>query len=153
MTVAGPELVAAPRPARVTFALLASLYDVLPVERRRTIYVAGVTWSARGPRVESSPVAIGSAVYRAVHGPVVSLAIRHVEIPEDATRCRWCGCVEMFACPGGCGWVQLGRCSECLLAREAVPSQRLAPGAMTPAAAAAAVALAELEARKRRGRR
>lgn len=149
MTVDNAELVVAPRAQRVTFAVLALLYDALPPWRRLLLAVPGVAWSVRGPRVESSPVELGTATHRALHAAMASAGVGHVEIPEDATRCRWCGCVEMFACPGGCGWVQLGRCSECQLAREAVPSQRLTPGALTPAAsAAAALALA-----KRRGRR
>lgn len=147
MTAPGPELVAALPPRRVTFAVLASLYDVLPVERRLRIYVASVTWSARATRVESSPVAVGGALYRALHGAVVTLGTGYVEIAEDAARCRWCGCSQSFACAGGCAWVQVDRCSACRDLREEIPSQRLAPGAVTPAAAAALVAA------RRRGRR
>lgn len=29
--------------------------------------------------------------------------------------CRYCGCTDLFGCPGGCGWVDLAHtiCSRC----------------------------------------
>jgi hypothetical protein len=35
-------------------------------------------------------------------------------------RCRVCGCTEIDACPGGCGWVEFDLCSTCNEAKEAL---------------------------------
>lgn len=34
-------------------------------------------------------------------------------LPGDAPACRDCGCIETFACPGGCAWHTHDQCSEC----------------------------------------
>lgn len=31
--------------------------------------------------------------------------------------CLSCGCTEEFACDGGCGWAEPGRCTRCVGAR------------------------------------
>lgn len=125
----------APVARRVSVAFLRQLYDALPAPHRAALWVAGVTWSARSIRVESSLVAVGSEAHRALVAAVERHATRvFVEIPEDAQRCRWCGCVNTFACVGGCAWVQIDRCSACRDRRTPEPTHALAPGALTPGA-------------------
>ncbi|MFO0610210.1 MAG: hypothetical protein U0324_44025 [Polyangiales bacterium] len=137
---------AASTPARVTVAFLRIVYDALPADRRRSIFLAGVTWSARSIRVESSPVAVGSPLHVALVGAACRLSAAVVEIPADARRCACCGCVDQFACNGGCSWVQADRCDHCRDRREPEPTHQLAPGANTPGAL-------DTAATRRRGRR
>ena len=32
---------------------------------------------------------------------------------RDLPKCRYCGCDELHACPGGCSWYRPGYCSAC----------------------------------------
>lgn len=135
-----------PDAKRVTIAFLRLIYDALPEARRRAIFLPGVTWSARGIRVESSPVVVGSALHRDLARAVAKHATQvYIETPDDARRCVWCGCTDQFACAGSCSWVQADRCSACRDRREPEPTHQLAPGALTPGAL-------DTAATKRRGR-
>ena len=119
----------------VTVAFLRIVYDALPEARRRALFLPGVSWSARGIRVESSPVAVGSEAHRALVGAVAKFATRiYIETAEGARRCAWCGCTDDFACNGGCAWIQPDRCSACRDRRAPEPSHPLAPGALSPGA-------------------
>lgn len=132
-------MTAASEPARVTVVLLAIIYDALPSARRLALFAPGVAWWARGPRVESSPVEVGSAQHRALVGAVEKSATRiYVESDVGARRCAWCGCTDNFRCVGGCSWILPERCSACRDRREPEPRHRLAPGSPTPGALAAA---------------
>lgn len=120
-------------PRRVTFAMLASIYDVIPKAARRELFWPAdlaLGWSLQEARVESTPVRVESATARALRAPMWRAFL--VEIPEAARRCPWCGCVESFACIGGCAWLPDGRCSACY-GRSVVAAQlTLAPGASIP---------------------
>lgn len=134
----------APAERRVTIAFLTQIYEALSADRRRALFGPGVAWWARGPRVESSPVAVGGAVHRALVAAVERHATRiYVEVEEGARRCGWCGCTDLMRCVGGCSWILPERCSACRDRREPEPRHRLAPGAPTPA---------EVEAAAKRGR-
>lgn len=50
--------------------------------------------------------------------PVLALAFPGVTVtgaPADAATqsCRQCGCTDLHACPGGCGWAEPGLCTTC----------------------------------------
>ena len=50
--------------------------------------------------------------------PVLALAFPGVTVtgaPADAATqsCRQCGCTDLHACPGGCGWAGPGLCTTC----------------------------------------
>ena len=34
-------------------------------------------------------------------------------IPPDRQVCKYCGCTQERACPGGCWWVRENICSRC----------------------------------------
>ena len=129
--------VSAPSPrgdtSRVTLALLATIYDVLPKRDRTELWhPAGVelAWTLQGARVESASLEVGAAVHRALRAAAWRPWL--VEIPEGARRCSWCGCVEAFACVGGCSWLPDGRCSSCWGVRAPVARIQLTPGAALP---------------------
>jgi hypothetical protein len=51
-------------------------------------------------------------------GPVLALAFPGVTVtgaPAGAATpsCRQCGCTDLRACPGGCGWAEPGLCTTC----------------------------------------
>lgn len=123
----------APAGHRASLAMLASLYDVLPLARRLALFSPGgiaLTWHIQGPRLESSLVVVDGPAHRAlVTGPERDTLVL---IPELAARCHFCGCVDGFACVGGCAWLADGRCSACLMRREVLARVSLVPGARLP---------------------
>lgn len=137
-TTTTPRPAGLPGPAiasgrRVTFAILASIYDVLPKAGRRELFRPALTpldWALQGDRVESAPVHVASASAVVLRAPMWRAFL--VEIPEAARRCPWCGCTEGFACLGGCAWLPDGRCSTCYGRGVVVPRIELAPGASIP---------------------
>lgn len=119
--------------ARVSLAMLAPIYDVLPKLQRSALWCpSGVelAWTLQGTRVESALVEVGSGVHNALRGNAWRPML--VEIAEGAQRCAWCGCVEVFACVGGCAWLPDGRCSSCWGLRAPVARIPLTPGAALP---------------------
>jgi hypothetical protein len=120
-------------PQRATYAMLASLYDVLAPWRRVALFSPGgiaLTWRVQGPRIESGLFVVNGPAHRALAaGPERD---RLVLIAESERRCGFCGCTENFACVGGCGWLPDGRCSSCLGLRVPLPCVGIAPGARLP---------------------
>lgn len=119
--------------ARVSLAMLATIYDVLPKLDRASLWrPAGVelAWTLQGARVESALVEVGSAMHNALRGKAWRPML--LEIDEGARRCAFCGCVEAFVCVGGCAWLPDGRCSSCWGARAPVARIALTPGAALP---------------------
>lgn len=120
-------------PACVTLALLATIYDVLPKRDRAALWrPAGVelAWTLQGARVESAPLVVGSSPHTLLRAAAWRPLL--VEIAEGARRCPWCGCVEQFACVGGCSWLPDGRCSSCWGLAASVARVTLTPGAALP---------------------
>lgn len=119
--------------ARVSLALLANIYDVLPKAQRGELWrPAGVelAWTLQGARVESGLLEVGSAPH--AHLRAAAWRPLLVEIAEGERRCPWCGCVEAFACVGGCWWLPDGRCSSCWGLRATTARVELTPGAALP---------------------
>lgn len=48
--------------------------------------------------------------------PVTTIeAVRIADVEAGGRQCRECGCTDNAACPGGCSWVGLDLCSDCVL--------------------------------------
>jgi hypothetical protein len=61
--------------------------------------------------------------------PMLVLAFPGVTVtgaPADAATksCRQCGCTELHACPGGCGWAEPDLCTACAGDRRDVGAKR-----------------------------
>lgn len=42
---------------------------------------------------------------------------------ESVQVCRFCGCSDLLACPGGCSWLSRGRCSRCASTSLSAPEE------------------------------
>lgn len=52
-----------------------------------------------------------------IDDPSVDLRITRPEVAVERSVCSGCGCTEEKACEGGCSWIALDLCSQCVNAR------------------------------------
>jgi hypothetical protein len=139
---------------RVTLVLHPRVHDALCHATRLALHALPLDWYVQGERVETRlAVERRSPLHREAQRLVGDRGLL-VEVPEGARRCWVCGCVELYACPGGCGWHEPGRCTACALARRtvSVPRRRLAAGAPAAPLPHGALSLDAEEAAERDGR-
>lgn len=113
---------------RVSVAVHAHAWNHLPTLARAALWTPGVTWHAQAARVETEPLD-ADAVAR-VTAALDARGLRYVLIPTNARRCRFCGCVDAFACDEGCTWLKLTRCSACANRTQPLPTITLQPEAL-----------------------
>jgi hypothetical protein len=72
----------------------------------------GIRHVSLGLRV--TPATTFIAVSGITHSALVAYRLEGIKDELRTTRtCRFCGCSEVFACPGGCGWLKRDVCTRC----------------------------------------